>query len=346
MEGENPFAGLNLAVDPQGAAGVMAQAPLQPQAAAQPPPMVADVNQVVGPLVQAIVRGNQEIIAANENLERQRRYVDRVPSCDGEDVAALREWIKELTLVPVESRLEVLLQTARGTLLRAAQVYAEAHNPPQWEGMKAHILQSFVSQDHNRVLQSELRRMQRTPKETILTFVQRFVQLADIVYPQPDATQTENLIKWICLGLKDRDLVRRLLKQGRPANLGVLIDRVHRDCASDEAYREIYSDEAMEVGTVETTPLAAEVAALRQEMAALQVKTATPVKDERVEKRLKELADENAALRRALDSRKGSGSHAGLVCFRCGKTGHIRRACRTDIAALAGPGNGQTGAPM
>ena len=52
------------------------------------------------------------MIAAQENLERQRRYDDRVLSCDGEDVSVLREWIKELTLVPVNSRLEVLLQTA------------------------------------------------------------------------------------------------------------------------------------------------------------------------------------------------------------------------------------------
>ena len=64
--------------------------------------------------------------------------------------------------------------------------------------MKMHILQSFVSQDHNRVLQAELQRMSQNTRETVLTFVQRFVQL----------------VKWLCVGLKDGDLVRRLMRRG------------------------------------------------------------------------------------------------------------------------------------
>ena len=107
------------------------------------------------------------------------------------------------------------------------QLYAVANNPSQWEGMKMHILQSFVSQDHHRVLQAELQRMSRNNRETCN--MQRFVQLANIVYPQSDATQTENLVKWLCVGLKDRDLVRRLMRRGRPVTLAALTERIHHD---------------------------------------------------------------------------------------------------------------------
>ena len=142
---ENPFGDIHIDIDGNNMAQVQPPPPPpgQQNAAAVP---VADVQQVVGPLVQAIVQGNQNIIASQENLERSRRFVDRVPSCDGEDVAGLREWVKELALIPLDQRLDVLLMTARGPLLRAAQLYHENHPGCQWEAMKTHLLQPFVSQ--------------------------------------------------------------------------------------------------------------------------------------------------------------------------------------------------------
>ncbi len=96
----------------------------------------------------------------------------------------------------------------------------------------------------------ELQRLMKNPRETVLTYVQRFRQLADMVYPAPTNTQTENLVRWMCLGLQDKELVRRLMRQGCPATLAALIERIHRDCASDDAFQEIYQDEPMEVGAV------------------------------------------------------------------------------------------------
>ena len=177
--------------------------------------------------------------------------------------------------------------------------------------------------------------------ETVLTYVQRFQQLADMVYPNPNNTQTENLIRWMCLGLRDKELVRRLMRQGRPATLAALIDRIHQDCASDNAFQEIYQDEPMEVGAI--SGVTSEIAELRQEIAALklgaQAAKSPSEKEGHLEQRIKDLAVENAALRRALDNRgqrteqpaQRKRNHDGLVRFKCGKTGHIKRACRVRV---------------
>ncbi len=65
----------------------------------------------MGPLVLATVQGNQNVIASQENLERSHRIVDWVPACDGKDVAGLHGWVKELALIPLDHRLDVLLLT-------------------------------------------------------------------------------------------------------------------------------------------------------------------------------------------------------------------------------------------
>ncbi len=64
------------------------------------------------------------------------------------------------------------------------------------------------------MMRAELQKMARTPRETILTHVQRFRQLADIAFPNQNATQMEYMIRWLCLGLKDREPVWRLMRRG------------------------------------------------------------------------------------------------------------------------------------
>ena len=108
---DNPFDGLIINIDNIDNIDNMATPPPAPVRGQVPVP-VANIQQVVGPLVNAIIQGNQNVITSQENLERSRRFIDRVPACDGEDVAGLREWVKELALIPLDHRLDVLLLTA------------------------------------------------------------------------------------------------------------------------------------------------------------------------------------------------------------------------------------------
>ena len=162
---------------------------------------------------------------------------------------------------------------------------------------------------------------------------------------------------------------QRTVRQGRPATLAALIERIHCDCASDDAFQEIYQDEPMEVGAVGYA--ADEIKQLQQEIAALkfggQAPQPTPEKESRLEQRIKDLAGENAALHRALDDRGRRGNqdfrrnqsfprnqpprqrtNDGLICFRCGKRGHIKRACHATASATdaRGQGNALTGSRM
>ena len=86
MDG-NPFQGLDINIDNlnmnNGDQGVHGAAP---PAVGPPVVQVADVQQVVAPLVQAIVQGNQNLIQSQEARERSRRFTERVPACDGEEV--------------------------------------------------------------------------------------------------------------------------------------------------------------------------------------------------------------------------------------------------------------------
>ncbi len=228
--------------------------------------------------------------------------------------------------------------------------------------MKTHLLQSVVSQDHQRVMHGELQHMTKT-RETVLVYVQRFRQLADMVYPAPNNTQMENLVRRMCLGLKDKELVRRLMRQGCPATPPALIERIDRDCASDDAFQEIYQEQPMEVCVIGYP--SDDIAQLRQEIAALklggQAPRLMPDKESCLEQRVKDLAGENAALRRAVDDRGRRGhppftgnrpprnrTHSRLICFKCGNKGHIKWAYH-GTAAAADPqsqGNALTGGRM
>ncbi len=302
------------------------------------------IVQAMNNLIQTLADGQQRLVEVHLEIQQERRFEERVPNCDGGDVEGLKDWIKELSLVPDANKGAVMFATARGTLLKTLQDFEAAHQHAPWAEVKAHILTSFISADHARVMLAELKRTERRATETHLTYTQRFSQLADLVYPQPDQTQTENLVKWLCRGLKDEAVVRRVVRNGRPDTLEEAINRIRQANASNEAFLDVLG-RTEEQGTRQAeTPMEIDaiVAAVSDRLKlSKSVKAPQPPLEKQRENteiaklkaRIKQLEGDKKKMkeeRKSASELEGGGSTRGLgrgLCFNCGQPGHLARAC-------------------
>ncbi len=127
-------------------------------------------------------------------------------------------------------------QNVRQDLIPRVSHGQAALSTPPWAEVKAHNLTLFISADHARFMLAELIQTERRATKTHLRYTQRFSQLADVVYPQPDQTQTENLVKWLCRGLKDKAVMCRVMRNGRPDTLEEAINHIRQANASNETF--------------------------------------------------------------------------------------------------------------
>ncbi len=160
----------------------------------------------------------------------------------------------EIALIPEAMRGAVMLATARGPLQKTLQQYINAH-PGQlvWEQVKVHIITTYVSADHTRMMREELHKAEKRKPETLSAYLQRYQQLAELAYPQPDAMQQENIVRWLCRGMKDNNLVRRICRQGRPVTIDAVIRHVRESMAGNEAADNVLGrkEAAMDISVLE-----------------------------------------------------------------------------------------------
>jgi hypothetical protein len=168
---------------------------------------------------------------AEEAAERQRALVQvkRVPPCDGASPQSVRDWIREvdLTLPYTEQTVYVAAQSAQGALRREVEHYLNLQlhrNNVPWKNLRAHLQKAFLSPHEDERLRHEVERLRQTAYETTASFGRRFREAADLAYPQevvggaPHRNQDQRrlLLRCYLKGLRDRCLVERLIKEGRP----------------------------------------------------------------------------------------------------------------------------------
>ena len=286
-------------------------------------------------LVQHFERADAREIIRNE--------AEKVTACDGQDPAAVKQYLRELELLDVDHRLLVFERTARGSLLRIGTRWLTEHQQQQeWMAFKTHILQTFVSANANDALRAELRSCTRQPGETLLSYNRRYEELADDAYPgQRNDEQVENLVRMYARGLRDRRLAEKVVTPDKPPTLAVAMQRV---AATEEraSNLEWLGYEPMEVDALRTVPQAASRAAptemkkevyhLKSQYGKLEAKIdrlltlqSPPVDGRQRNRPMRTPAAEEQALPTTTRREERR-------CYYCGAMGHLQRDCRRKRA--------------
>lgn len=313
------------------------QPQLQPE---QPPPPPQAPQPPADPQVQLLARLIEE---QRETRETQRRWREeeklrqRIPECDGTDADSLKQWLQELSTVPLESRAAVMSDTARGTLLLALQQYMRANPDAQWEGVQTHVIETFISRDHDAVLKEELSKMRRKPFESVTMFSQRFRALADIAYPpgQRQALHNERLCQLFAASLDSEEACQRMTRGGQfPATLEQAMERAQRTDQEAAAYRKLTGrekpqrqDMPMEVDAV------AIAAAISDKLKVTPPQPQPPVELQRANTEIAKLKSQLKELKRGRNDRprkqQYGNRHQNKQCYTCGEYGHLARDCHS-----------------
>ena len=170
---------------------------------------------------------NRTIAARNEDKERQKAeaQIKRVPPCTGATPQSVRDWIREIDLTIHYSTQTVYIasQTARDALRRELEYFLNSQpNRDQvtWQTLKGHLQQSFLSPHEADRLRHEVEKVKQGGFDTSAAYGRRFREAADLAYPEPLGGRNEDqnrlLLRHYMKGLRDRHMVERLIREGRP----------------------------------------------------------------------------------------------------------------------------------
>lgn len=347
-------------------------------APAQQPVMVQEFSAYMEQqrLYQEAMRADskreQEAIAAAQKRRIARQEAEdqarRVPQCDGSSSKLVREWIMEIELtVPyTDQTTYIASQKAQGPLRRELEHFL-AQRPDRravpWKDLKDHIEATFLSPHEDEHLRHEVSKIEQGAYESSGVFGRRFRELADLAYPgerQQDGSlhrnvdRTRILLDAYIRALRDRRLVERVLREGRPQNFESAMAFVALFEADEYRIQTALSDntptrqeEPMEIGALtprprdpqpdQTSEKDADIAELRRQMAGMTKELTKLIAT------VKLSASGEQASRSRRSSRPSSSSdgprpehrfaeNGDPICNYCKRQGHIARHCRSRRA--------------
>ena len=170
---------------------------------------------------------NRTIASRNEDKERQKAeaQIKRVPPCTGATPQSVRDWIREIDLTIHYSTQTVYIasQTARDALRRELEFFLNSQpnrNNVPWQTLKDHLQQSFLSPHEADRLRHEVEKVKQGGFDTSAAYGRRFREAADLAYPEPQGGRNDDqnrlLLRHYMKGLRDRHIVERLVREGRP----------------------------------------------------------------------------------------------------------------------------------
>ena len=205
------------------------QAPGQGQAQLPQGPMQAQDFQAYMKQERDL-RDEAEARQRNSRAEDKARskaeaQIKRVSPCTGATPQSVREWIQEidLTIHYSDQTVYIASQTAKDALRRELEFYLNAQpnrDHVTWAQLKLHLQQAFLSPHEADRLRHEVEKVKQGAFDTSATYGRRFREAADLAYPAPLGGRNEDqnrlLLRNYMRGLKDRHMVERLVREGRP----------------------------------------------------------------------------------------------------------------------------------
>lgn len=281
-----------------------------------------------------------QILTRMDARGEMAQEANKVEVCDGEDAAAVKAYLRALSQVPVDLQQDVLLQTARGSLLRESRAWLGNH-AYNFEEYKLFVLATFVSQDAEHIARRELHRISRQPGESVLSYNRRFREAAVEAYPGAhNPEQVESMVRLYAAGLRDPALASLIIKPAWPVAVEEALTRV----ANDEVKKNnlsrlgIRSEEPMEVDAMRTSHAASREASNTEKELHL-LKTQYGKLEAKLDRLLEARAQPPAPRPRPAEHH-GSRVPArprpqpqqrqqpeARACFLCGEVGHLRRQC-------------------
>jgi len=207
-----------------------------------------------------------------ENAERNgaEAQVKRITRCDGSTTKSLRHWFRDIDLsIPYTDRtVYVASQTSEGPLRLELERYLANLNDRKtatWPDVMQHLTTTFLSKHEADRLRDEVEKIQQGAYETASFYGRRFREAADIGYPTNgrNVDQQRAMLGAYLRGLRDRRLVERLVREGRPKDFLEAQEqmaqyegdeyRLHR--ALNGTAPEESQEEPMEVGALMPRPV-------------------------------------------------------------------------------------------
>ena len=284
-----------------------------------------------------------------EKQQLRMKEIDRaarkIKACDGKDMELLKQWVKDVSYAVInnEHRVALAIEAARG---RLAKEIGKC-DAKSWEELKNYVMDTFIAHDYRKLQRRALTGIRQDQKESLRTFNFRFLDMVEEAYEGSlTESEEEQAINAYLAALYIERYVEKILEEGEtPVSLAEAMKRAQTfdriaelKKASGRAERSV-KVAALRDGVAEETSdvakLQAEVAALTATVHKLQ---AAPV--EGIPAMPQPLNTENPSFviqppstTQQLQQRTGHVQDSRIiVCFKCGKPGHVIRECRWQTA--------------
>lgn len=315
---------------------------------------------------------NQALIentAINARQERRGIIIaeaNKILKCDGSDPFLVRQWIQEIQMIGEmgpQDKIDVMKTTASGSFRLELETFLQTNQDATWAQIRAHLLASFVSSDHEEHQRGLLMQVKQNPGEGLLAFHRRFRTIANEAYPEPrNGDQQRELVKIYGRSLyKDLD-AKKLVSEGWPATLDDAFRRMNNRETGVERYQHLgRAEEPMDVDAIEVGARPVQYDKISKSLDKIMSKISALEASQKVlDKQIKgqrkvahvDRTPNSAAAKRdrsqfaSRNSFQSANRDKDKKCHYCGRMGHIQRNCFTRYRSVSNAHHNRTGPPV
>lgn len=212
-----------------------------------------------------LLRGQSKQNKESQDRQKAESQAKKIQGCDGSTTKKLRQWFKAIEItIPYSNRtVYIAALSAEGPLRNELERYLASlvdRNTATWQNLKTHLTSQFLSSHEDERLRDEVDKVVQESYELTSNYGRRFRDAVDVAYPAAgrNADQQRIMLRAYMRGLKDKELVGRLVQEGRPADYVDAMelvtkyesDKYNLDKALNGVVAETRREEPMEVAAM------------------------------------------------------------------------------------------------